>query len=66
MARSNWWYLLPILFGFIGGIIGFFAIKSNDKEKAVNLIMVGIAVTVIQVVLNFGFMLTLFAGFGGL
>jgi len=25
--RSNWWYILPILFGIIGGIIAYFAIR---------------------------------------
>ncbi len=62
MTRSNWWFALPLLFGFIGGVVGFFAIKNGDKEKAVNLLIVGVLITIIQIVLNFGFMLTLFAG----
>lgn len=54
MKRSNWWYILPIFFGFIGGVIGFFAIKGNDKNKAVNLLLVGVGVTVLMVLLNIG------------
>ena len=32
--RSNWWYLLPIFLGIIGGIIGYFALRNDDREKA--------------------------------
>ena len=28
-TRSNWWYLLPIGFGVIGGIIAYFGIKKR-------------------------------------
>jgi len=30
-TRSNWWYLLPILFSIIGGLISYFAIEISDK-----------------------------------
>ena len=32
--RSNWWYLLPLFFGFIGGIIAYFCLKNDDIVKA--------------------------------
>ena len=32
--RSNWWYILPILFGIIGGIIAYFAIRK-DRHKII-------------------------------
>ena len=32
--RSNWWYLLPIFLGIIGGIIAYFAIRKDDRPKA--------------------------------
>ena len=32
--RSNWWYLLPIFLGIIGGIIAYFAIRKDDLPKA--------------------------------
>jgi len=33
-SRSNWWYLLPIFLGIIGGIIAYFAIRKDDPPKA--------------------------------
>jgi len=33
-SRSNWWYLLPIFLGIIGGIIAYFAIRKDDLPKA--------------------------------
>ncbi len=33
-TRSNWWYLLPIFLGIIGGIIAYFAIRKDDRPKA--------------------------------
>ena len=32
--RSRWWYLLPILFGLVGGIIAYFYLKKNDLYMA--------------------------------
>jgi len=32
--RSNAWFLLPILFGVIGGIIAFFILRHDDPRKA--------------------------------
>jgi len=32
--RSNWWYLLPIFLGIIGGIIAYFCLKNDDIVKA--------------------------------
>ncbi len=46
--RSNWWYLLPILFSIIGGVISYFVIKNDDLKKAKNCLCVGL-------VLSFGF-----------
>lgn len=52
--RSNWWYILPIFFGFIGGIITFLAIKNSDKDKAVNALLLGVGITILHVLLNVG------------
>jgi len=40
--RSNWWYLLPILFSLIGGIISYFVIKNDDLIKAKKCFCVGL------------------------
>ena len=34
--RSDFWYLLPIFGGFLGGLISWFAIKYDDPRKAKN------------------------------
>ena len=34
--RSNAWFLLPMLFGVIGGIIAFFILRHDDPQKAKN------------------------------
>ena len=31
--RSNWWYLVPIFLGLIGGIIAYFALRNDDRKK---------------------------------
>ena len=46
--RSNWWYLLPIIFSIIGGLISYFAIKNKKKKKASYCLSVGL-------ILSFGF-----------
>jgi len=38
---DNTWYLVPLLFGLLGGIIAYVATKDDDNEKAVSFIMFG-------------------------
>ena len=56
--RSNWWYILPILFGIIGGIIAYFAIRKDDREKAKKCIYLGLILLVVGILLE-----TFLAGF---
>ena len=49
--RSNFWYVLPIFGGIVGGIISWFAIKYDDPRKARNCLLLGIVLTVIPIVL---------------
>lgn len=51
--RSNWWFLLPILFNVIGGVIAYFVIKEDDPKKAKNCLLLGIILTVIWFALFF-------------
>ncbi|MGH9910159.1 MAG: hypothetical protein ACRD32_05920 [Nitrososphaerales archaeon] len=51
-VRSNWWYLLPIFFSLVGGVIAYFAIKNDDPKKARNCLAIGIILTAIGVVLT--------------
>ena len=48
--RSNWWYLVPILFGLIGGIIGYFALRRDAPEKAKKCLYIGLILTVINII----------------
>ena len=32
--RSSLWYLVPIFLGLIGGIIAYFALRNDDRQKA--------------------------------
>lgn len=41
-AVSDAWYLVPILFAIIGGLIAYVVIKDKDSKKATNMIIVGI------------------------
>jgi len=50
--RSNAWYLLPIFFGVLGGIAGYFILRKDDPKKAKNCLYVGIALMMIGLVLN--------------
>lgn len=50
--RSNWWFLLPIFLGIIGGIIAFFVLRHDDPKKAKNCLYLGIALMIIGIILN--------------
>ena len=50
--RSNWWYILPILFGIIGGIIAYFAIRKDDREKAKKCIYLGLILLAVGIILE--------------
>jgi len=45
--RSNAWFLLPIFFGLIGGIIAFFILRQSDSRKARNCLYLGIVFMII-------------------
>lgn len=49
--RSSFWFLLPILFNVIGGIIAFFVIKEDDPKKARNCLYLGIILAAIPLLL---------------
>ena len=51
--RSNLWFLLPIVFGVIGGIIAFFILRHDDPRKAKNCLYLGLALMVVGIILNF-------------
>ena len=50
--RSNWWFLLPILLGVIGGLIAFFILRGDDPGKAKNCLYLGIALMLVGIILS--------------
>ena len=54
-TRSRWWYLLPIFFEVIGGVIAYFVLKEDDKKLAKNCLLLGIILTVIGFVIGLVF-----------
>ncbi len=50
--RSNWWFLLPIFLGIIGGIIAYFVLRKDDPRKAKNCLYLGIVLAIVGIVLN--------------
>ena len=50
--RSNWWYLLPIFFGIIGGIIAYFAIRKDDRTKAKKCLYLGLILLVVGIIID--------------
>jgi FtsH-binding integral membrane protein len=51
-TRSNAWFLLPILFGVIGGIIAFFILRQDDPRKARNCLYLGLVFMMIGIIFN--------------
>jgi uncharacterized BrkB/YihY/UPF0761 family membrane protein len=47
--RSSWWFLLPILFSIVGGIIAYFVIKEDDPKKAKDCLLLGAILTAIGI-----------------
>ena len=50
--RSNWWYLVPIFLGIIGGIIAYFALRNDDRQKAKKCMYIGLVLFVIGIIVD--------------
>jgi len=48
-VRSRWWYLLPIFFNIIGGVIAYFILRDDDPKKAKNCLWLGIVLIAIKI-----------------
>ena len=51
-SRSNWWYLLPIFLGIIGGIIAYFAIRKDDRTKAKKCLYLGLILLAVGIIID--------------
>lgn len=47
--KSAWWFLLPILFSVIGGVIAYFVIKDDDPKRAKSCLWLGIILAAIGI-----------------
>jgi len=51
-SESNMIWILPILLGWIGGVIMFFVLKDEDKERGLKGLYVGIVISVISAIVG--------------
>lgn len=51
---SNWWYLVPIFFGIIGGLIAWIANRDRNPKKAFRFLIIGIIIPIIWTIIYFG------------
>lgn len=48
--RSGFWFLLPIFFSLIGGVIAYLAIRDDDPKKAKSCLLLGIILFAIPLI----------------
>ncbi len=49
--RSTLWFLLPVVFNVLGGIIAYFAIRDDDPKRAKSCLFLGIVLAAIPILL---------------
>lgn len=49
--RSMLWFLLPVVFNVLGGIVAYFAIRDDDPKRARSCLLLGITLAAIPVLL---------------
>jgi len=47
---TEWWYIVPIFFGFIGGLIMYFMVKEDNKKMANEGLVIGIVLSFIGLI----------------
>lgn len=50
---SDLWYLVPLLFGILGGIVAYIGVKDDDREMASGLLIFGAVWTLILFVIYY-------------
>ena len=53
---SNWWYLVPLFFSILGGILAYVAIKDDDPDKASGCLIFGFIMFVVNLIAIFTFL----------
>lgn len=49
--RSRLWFLLPIVFNVLGGVVAYFVIRDDDPKRARSCLFLGIILAAIPVLL---------------
>lgn len=52
--RSRWWFLLPIFFSVIGGLIAYFVLKEDDPKLAKNCLILGLVMIAVGMATSIG------------
>lgn len=50
--RSNFWYILPLIFAIFGGVIAYFVLRKSDPKKARYCLLIGIGMVVLGIIIN--------------
>lgn len=50
---SGWWWLVPFMFGILGGIIAYVGVKEDDEDMASNLLIFGIVWSIVLGIIIF-------------
>ena len=45
--RSGAWYLAPIFFGLIGGLVAYFVVRNDEPKLARNCLIIGVIIFVV-------------------
>ena len=51
---TDWWYLVPLLFGLLGGVIMYVTLRKEDEGMASGGLFLGLGITVFGVLLALG------------
>jgi len=47
--RSNFWYILPIVLGLLGGVIAYFVLRKSDSKKAKICLIIGFGISAVWI-----------------
>jgi RNA polymerase subunit RPABC4/transcription elongation factor Spt4 len=56
---SSAWYLAPLLFAILGGIIGYLGVKDDDKDMANNMLILGMVMSFIYALIGWAWVYSL-------
>ncbi len=56
---SGWYWLLPVLFNWVGGLTGWLVLKDKNREKADRILVGGLVVFGVEVLAILAFIASL-------